>query len=247
MAVFAVPDAAAGQLRIDVNIPALKLVVWDGEERLADYSIAVGLPEYPTPTGNYTISHAEWNPWWYPPTHREWARAEKPTPPGPSNPMGRVKLFFMPLYFIHGTPAGESIGTPASHGCVRMRNEDVVELARLLHERAAPDVSASRLDALARPSSNTQRVNFSDTIEIDLRYEPVVIDRSEIYVYPDVYGRNAIHSESVYQALMKAGYDPAAIDHSDVRRFVESSKGLRAPIVVNLEDVFGREFAEAGR
>ncbi|MDR0786486.1 MAG: L,D-transpeptidase, partial [Gemmatimonadota bacterium] len=132
------PALASAQLRIDLNIPALRLIVWDGEERLVEYPVAVGLPEFPTPTGQYTVDHAEWNPWWNPPTDRPWARGEKPTPPGPNNPMGRVKLFFMPLYFIHGTPAGESIGSPASHGCVRMRNADVVELARLLHERAAP-------------------------------------------------------------------------------------------------------------
>ena len=63
---------------------------------------------------------------------REWARGREYTPPGPNNPMGRVKLFFMPLYFIHGTPERESIGTPASHGCVRMKNADIIELFDLV-------------------------------------------------------------------------------------------------------------------
>lgn len=242
----ATPSPARAQLHVDINIPALKLVVWDGQERIADYPIAVGLLEFPTPTGDFTISHAEWNPWWYPPTHREWARNERPTPPGPNNPMGRVKLFFMPLYFIHGTPAGESIGTPASHGCVRMRNEDVIELARLLHERAAPQVSAARLDELARPAAATRRVDFQDEIRITIRYDPVVVEQSEIFVYPDIYARSAVHPESVYQAFLREGYDISELDHSDVRRFAERARGHQAPVVFRIEDTFGRELAGAG-
>ena len=49
--------------------------------------------------------------------------------------MGRVKIFFAePDYYIHGTEAEESLGTAASHGCLRMSNDDVIELARLVME-----------------------------------------------------------------------------------------------------------------
>lgn len=242
---LAIDASAQAPIRIDLNIPALKLEVWEGDERLASYPVAVGMPGFDTPTGNYTISHAEWNPWWHPPTHRDWARNEKPVPPGSNNPMGRVKLFFMPLYFIHGTPEGASIGTPASHGCVRMLNDNVVELARLLHERAAPQVTPAQLDRLARPSSNTQRVNFRSEIDINIHYTPVVVDRSEIFVYPDIYERNSIHSESVYQALMTAGYDVSQVEYEDVRRLVDRSKGQRAPLVVKLDEAFRGRLAMA--
>ncbi len=235
---LAIDASAQAPIRIDLNIPALKLEVWEGGEKLATYPIAVGMPGFDTPTGNYTISHAEWNPWWHPPTHREWARNEKPVPPGANNPMGRVKLFFMPMYFIHGTPEGASIGTPASHGCVRMLNDDVIELSRLLHELAAPQVTPEQLDRLARPSSNTQRVNFRSEIGINIHYTPVVVDRSEIFIYPDIYDRNSIHSESVYQALMLAGYDVSEVEYDDVRRLVDRAKGQRAPVVLKLEDAF---------
>jgi murein L,D-transpeptidase YcbB/YkuD len=236
---------AQAPVRIDLNIPALKLEVWEGDERVLTYPIAVGMPGFDTPTGNYTISHAEWNPWWHPPTHRDWARNEKPVPPGASNPMGRVKLFFMPMYFIHGTPDGESIGTPASHGCVRMRNEDVIALARYLHERAAPQVTPEQLDRYSRPSSTTQRVNFQRDIEISIHYTPVVVERSEIFLYPDIYDRNAIHSESVYQALVSAGYDVSDVDYDDVRRLVDRARGQKAPIVLQLEEAFSSGLAMA--
>lgn len=241
-----VPATAQAPLRIDLNIPAHRLVVYEGDQALATYPIAVGMPGFDTPTGSYTISHAEWNPWWRPPTHRPWARNEQVTPPGPNNPMGRVKLFFMPLYFIHGTPAGESIGTPASHGCVRMLNSDVIELAKLLHERAAPHVSAAEIDRILARPSQTRHVNFREEIQVVLRYDPVVVEKGEIFAYPDIYSRNAIHSESVYQALLAAGYDVSRVDHAVVRQFVDSAKGLKVPLIVKLDELFGSTLALAG-
>jgi len=244
---LAAPAMAQAPLRIDLNIPSMKLTVYEGEDVIETYPIAVGMPGFDTPTGAFSISHAEWNPWWHPPTHREWARNEVPTPPGPNNPMGRVKLFFMPLYFIHGTPDGESIGTPASHGCVRMRNTDVVALARLIHERAAPQLSAAELERLAARPGATRRVNFQEQIEVVIRYDVVVVEGSEIFAYPDVYSRNAIHTESVYQALMAAGYDVSGVRSADVRRFVDQAKDQKAPLVMKLEDVFGGSLALAER
>jgi murein L,D-transpeptidase YcbB/YkuD len=238
---------AQDALRIDLNIPALKIVVYEGDEVLETYPIAVGMPGFDTPTGKFAITHAEWNPWWHPPTHREWARDEKPTPPGPQNPMGRVKLFFLPLYFIHGTPEGESIGTPASHGCVRMRNTDVVELARLLHEKAAPQVSSADIDRILARAGTTRRVNFQDEIEVVVRYDPIVIENSEIFAFPDIYARNAIHTENVYQALISAGYDVSTVDHEDVRRFVERARDQKAPVVMKLDEAFNGRLALAAR
>jgi murein L,D-transpeptidase YcbB/YkuD len=235
---LATPLAAQEPLRIDLNIPALKLVVYEGDEEVETYPIAVGMPGFDTPTGSFAITHAEWNPWWHPPTHREWAREDKITPPGPNNPMGRVKLFFLPLYFIHGTPAGESIGTPASHGCVRMRNEDVVELALLLHERAAPHVSEDELERIIDRPSDTRRINFREEIEVVIRYDAVAVEDDEIFVYPDIYNRNAVHTESVYQALISAGYDVSNVDFADVRRLVDSARGQKVPVVVEIDDAF---------
>jgi murein L,D-transpeptidase YcbB/YkuD len=234
---------AQGSLRVDLNNPALKVVVYEGGQILETYPVAVGMPGFDTPTGEYSITHAEWNPWWHPPPHREWAREEKPTPPGPNNPMGRVKLFFLPLYFIHGTPDGESIGTPASHGCVRMRNSDVVELARLLHERAAPQLAPRELASLVERPGATRRVNFQTPIEVVIRYDMVVVERSEIFVFPDIYARKSLHTENVYQALLAAGYDISEVRHEDVRRFVDSARDLKVPLIVKLDEAFGGRLA----
>ncbi len=244
-AVLLTPSLQAQQpIRIDLNIPTSRLVVYEGDRVLHSYPVSVGKPSHGTPDGSFSITHADWNPDWRPP-QREWARGREYTPPGLNNPMGRVKLFFMPLYFIHGTPERESIGTPASHGCVRMLNTDVVALSRLLHRHAAPHVSSAEIDRILANPRQTRRVNFREEVPVVIRYEPVVVDNGRIHVYPDIYNRRAIHVEGVYQALMTAGYDVASLDMAAVRAFVDRAKNRRTVYQVPLAEAFGSTLAAA--
>jgi len=237
-AAFFAPAAESQEtLRLDLNIPTSRLVVYEGDRIIKSYPVSVGKATHGTPDGNFSITHADWNPDWRPP-QREWARGREYTPPGLNNPMGRVKLFFMPLYFIHGTPEKESIGTPASHGCVRMLNADVVALSRLLHERAAPHVSKAEIDRILANPRQTRRVNFRDEIPVSIRYEPVVVENGTIRVYPDIYDRKAVHAEGVYQALMMGGYDVASLDMASVRSFVERAKNRKTVFQVPVAEAF---------
>ena len=82
-----------------------------------------------TPEGLYEIEEKEENPVWHVP-ESDWAGslAGQTIPPGPSNP---IKARWMAIYEgagIHGTEETESLGSAASHGCVRMAIPDVEEL-----------------------------------------------------------------------------------------------------------------------
>ena len=107
-------------------------VISEGEVKRT-FPVSVGQEGFDTPPGTYRISHMIWNPSWRPPAS-DWARDHQPEPPGsPGNPMGRVKMFFRePDLYIHGTALPSSLGRARSHGCVRMRNTDAVELARMV-------------------------------------------------------------------------------------------------------------------
>ena len=244
VALFLAPTAHAQEqpLRVDLNIPALRLTVYQGDEVVRSYPVSVGLKGHDTPTGRFEISHAEWNPWWRPPA-REWAKDEKITPPGPHNPMGRVKLFFLPLYFFHGTPEEGSIGTPASHGCVRMLNKDVIALARLLHERAAPQVTSAQIDRILARPGQTRRVDFRESIPVTIRYDLVSVRDGDINVFPDIYDYGSLHAEAVYQALMSAGYSIDRVARADVDRLIEQGRGTAKTLSVKVEDAFGSEVA----
>jgi lipoprotein-anchoring transpeptidase ErfK/SrfK len=123
-------------LRLAVDMSDRELRAFIGEQEVANYTVAVGKDKNPTPRGTFTIRKTIWNPAWVPPNEKR-AKGKTPKAPGhPENPMKRVKMFFKePDYYIHGTGDDDSLGTAASHGCLRMNEEQVTELAKLVMER----------------------------------------------------------------------------------------------------------------
>jgi lipoprotein-anchoring transpeptidase ErfK/SrfK len=130
-------DVISGPLTMAVSTQKKILVVRIGATEVRRYSVAVGTRAKPTPMGQFTVKHIVWNPAWHPPDAK-WAKGKQPAGPGdPKNPMKIVKIFFQePDYYIHGTDAEDSLGSAASHGCIRMAQEDVYKLARYLQDHA---------------------------------------------------------------------------------------------------------------
>jgi lipoprotein-anchoring transpeptidase ErfK/SrfK len=113
-----------------VNRSAFKLTLYKNLKPAKTYSIAVGQAGMDTPAGLYNIQNKAENPAWHVPDS-DWAGdlAGKVIPAGdPRNP---IMARWMGIYDgagIHGTTADSSIGTAASHGCIRMRIPEVIEL-----------------------------------------------------------------------------------------------------------------------
>jgi murein L,D-transpeptidase YcbB/YkuD len=129
--------AADGTLTLEASLSAKTLTVRKDGEVVKQYAIAVGTDNHPTPTGEYNIQKIVWNPAWVPPD-KEWARGKTAKAPGhPGNPMRLVKIFWKePDYYIHGTNDVESLGSEASHGCLRMDPDEAGELALMVMENA---------------------------------------------------------------------------------------------------------------
>ncbi len=140
-------EAETDSIYIQISFSEKKLVVFQEGKLIKEFPIAV-------PKGNYyslplkgrVVKIIE-NPWWYPTPNiqKEYFKKKKiflphAIPPGdPRNAMGKVKFL---LYFenfsrpirIHGTNDPNSIGRKVTHGCIRLRNEDALELKDLLKE-----------------------------------------------------------------------------------------------------------------
>ncbi len=106
---------------------------WKNLKLAKTYTVAVGQVGLETPEGIYAIQDKQENPTWNVP-ESDWAGslAGQSIPPGPSNPL---KARWMGIYEgagIHGTEETSSLGTAASHGCVRMAVPDVEELYDLV-------------------------------------------------------------------------------------------------------------------
>ena len=130
------PSGAGGAISLAASTKKNILVVRVGGKDVKTYDVSVGTKKHPTPNGTYRINHIVWNPAWVPPPDAKWAKGKQPTKPGDKkNPMKVVKIFFKePDYYIHGTDQIESLGSDASHGCLRMAPDEVADLAKLIME-----------------------------------------------------------------------------------------------------------------
>lgn len=164
------PALGAEQAQLEVSLGERELRVIEGGEVTATYPVAIGTSDHPTPRGTFNIRRIVWNPSWTPPDE-EWARDKEPTPPGdPKNPMGRAKIFFAsPDYYIHGTNDEGSLGRAASHGCLRMSNDDVIALARLVMENGGETRPANWFRRILNSFTDTEEVRLSTPVTIVIR------------------------------------------------------------------------------
>ncbi len=119
---------APGTIVIDTPNKFLYLV--QGGGRALRYGIGVGKPGF-TWSGVKTISAKKEWPAWTPPPEMLKRRPDLPRhmEGGPENPLGARAMYLgTSLYRIHGSNEPWTIGTNVSSGCIRMRNEDVIDL-----------------------------------------------------------------------------------------------------------------------
>ena len=116
---------------IVINTPEMRLYYYHNGQ-VDVLPIGIGQLGTDTPLNWVTkVERKRANPTWTPTAkmHAEYrARGEflpKVWPAGPDNPMGLFALYIGRLYAIHGTNADFGIGLRVSHGCVRLRNEDI--------------------------------------------------------------------------------------------------------------------------
>jgi lipoprotein-anchoring transpeptidase ErfK/SrfK len=117
-----------GTIVIDTPNRFLYLVETDG--KAIRYGIGVGRPGFEWAGVKSITAKKEW-PDWRPPKEMLARRPDLPTymEGGPRNPLGARAMYLgSTLYRIHGSNEPDTIGTAVSSGCIRMRNEDVIDL-----------------------------------------------------------------------------------------------------------------------
>ena len=114
---------------ITVDRTTFTLRHFENLKLVKEYTVAVGAEGFETPTGVYPIQDKQVDPVWNVPDAR-WAGdlAGTTVPPGPDNPLKARWLGIYDGVGIHGTDDVGSLGSAASHGCVRMAVPDVIEL-----------------------------------------------------------------------------------------------------------------------
>ncbi len=130
------PEVTASELgkTIVVDLSENVLRLYDGLRVVKEYPVATAAPGYVTPVGTWKVIDKRENPTWYNPALDSWGADLPPViGPGPDNPLGTRALYLnAPGIRIHGTSNAASIGTYASHGCIRMYISDSEELYPLV-------------------------------------------------------------------------------------------------------------------
>jgi len=145
------PDAAPGvadgaparKRQIVISIPDSKLALLEDGRLLKAYPIAVGARGTPSPDGDFVVvNHAR------DPVYRH---KDKEIAPGKDNPLGsRWMGLSLKGYGIHGTNVQNSVGKAVSHGCFRMRKQDVEELYTMVQIGDTVTVRRERDAMIAR-------------------------------------------------------------------------------------------------
>ncbi|MDR1775691.1 MAG: L,D-transpeptidase/peptidoglycan binding protein [Actinomycetes bacterium] len=112
-----------------VSLSKRRIYLYKGDKLVKTYACAIGTPSHPTPQGDFKIVLKRYMPTWSNPGSAWAADMPQTIAPGPSNPLGvRALNLNAPGIRIHGTTNIGSVGTAASHGCMRVANSQIVDL-----------------------------------------------------------------------------------------------------------------------
>jgi len=129
--------------RIVVSLPDRKLALIENAEIVSIYPVAIGAPHSPSPVGTFNVVTRVANPTYYKPG--------KVIGPGAANPIGTRWIGLSAKgYGIHGTDSPRSIGFAKSHGCIRLRNEDVERLFERVRAGDVVELHAERTEEITR-------------------------------------------------------------------------------------------------
>lgn len=221
--------------RIQINIPAFRLRLFENDKVIKVYPICAGMPGHRSPISKMAISMAIWNPSWGPPPEADWAAHSAAKGPGPFNPVGLVKMPLRGYVFIHGTYKIKSLGFAWSHGCMRMANEDAVELAWFLQSHVGNNHPEHTLDTY-RQSRRTTPVKFNSSVPVETVYQTVEVYDDRVMIHPDVYRMGGNSVDRVVSMLGEAGWPTTSLNYDAIGKLINRSKvetaiGLKKDIV----------------
>ncbi|OGQ08647.1 MAG: hypothetical protein A3G32_02535 [Deltaproteobacteria bacterium RIFCSPLOWO2_12_FULL_40_28] len=217
--------------RIQINVAARELTLFEGDRVVYRFPVAVGAASFKTPTGKRQLDQIVWNPWWMPPKS-EWAKNEKPTPPGPGNPLGPVKMRLGEAILVHGTSRETSVGTPASHGCMRMFNRDAKTLAWWIQSKHTDQNDPALLVQYQQNTTSSYYVEIPNPIPVDIIYDLFEVKDGMFRAHPDIYGHRRDRKGEAVAEIESFGINSEKIDVATLTRVLDLSqvKSVEIPI-----------------
>ncbi|MCP9496296.1 MAG: L,D-transpeptidase [Pyrinomonadaceae bacterium MAG19_C2-C3] len=218
--------AGNGDIRITVNVPAFLLTLWQGDKEVATYHVGVGRKAFPIPIGEREANRIILNPAWIPPDSA-WVRQSSSVEPfervpadDPRNPLGKIKIPLGDAYLIHEAQSPSDIGNLVSHGCIRVRREDLFDLTRKIATARALPEAAQKIER-ARDSSERIVLDLDEPLPVDINYDTQVVEGATLRLYPDVYERGTNTIERLREEMAGIGVDAPKLEDATLRQMLE--------------------------
>ncbi len=215
-----------GDIRITVNVPAFLLTLWQDGKEVATYPVGVGLKEFPIPIGDRDANRIILNPAWIPPDSA-WVRESSSVEPferipadDERNPLGKIKIPLGNAYLIHEAQAPSDIGNLVSHGCIRVRREDLFDLTRKIAQARGLTDANEKIER-ARGSSGRIVLNLDEPLPVDINYDTEVVEGGTLRLYPDVYDRDTNTVARLREELQSTGVDASKLEEATLQQMLE--------------------------
>ncbi len=203
------PNSVPSDTRVIVNIPAYRMDLFQEGKLVKSYKIGIGYPEFPLPTGLRKANTIIFNPTWTPPDE-PWVKGK--VSPGKTveagdtlNPLGPIKIPIGLPSLIHGGKAASRLGTFASHGCVGLTNRQIQDFAMEISKISGKPLSLEDIRAYEKKKTETEEMKLGKDINVELRYETIVVENGEVKIYRDVYERGTNTEENLKRVLSEHG------------------------------------------
>lgn len=234
-----------GNLEITVNVPAFQLTLWQSGKEVKTYSIGVGMKDYPIYIGDRLATEVIWNPNWIPPDsdwvtgHKNVKVGEVIKPTDPRNPLGRLKIPLGDGYLIHQAKGVADLGGLVSHGCVRMLQSDLYDLAEKIVAARSLPITAKQIQT-AKSTFQTLTAKLDPPLPVEITYDTQVIEAGRLHVYPDVYEQGTKTVQNLRAELESNGVKTGRINNNTLNKIIALAVAKKQ-FVVNIKDL------EAGR
>ena len=223
-------------VKITINIPAFQMTLWQSGKEIRSYPIGVGLLEYPVKIGILQASSVEWNPVWIPPSS-DWIEKSSTVKPGeivlptdPRNPLGKVKIPLGYGYLIHQAKAPTDMGSLVSHGCIRVLQADLYDLAEKIVAALSLPVTQTQIGT-AKRNKKTLIAELDPIVPVEITYDTIVVENGRLNIYPDVYRHKRNSVESVRRELQTSGVDDSKLTDAQITRMLAAAVGKRKFVV----------------
>ncbi len=194
------PNAIPTDTRIVVNAPAYRMDAFQDGKLVKTYKIGIGYPEFPLPSGMRKADTIIFNPTWTPPDE-PWVKGnikagQKVEAGDKLNPLGPIKIPIGLPSLIHGGKNPARLGTFASHGCVGLTNAQVQDFSLVLSQISGTQLTPEEIKNYEKQKTETKNFKLNAPIQIELRYETIVVEDGKLKIFRDVYekGTNTVEN-----------------------------------------------------